>query len=203
VDSFIPANEIIATDDGWADTFPLRPGPGSLTMLVQYTLPYDGGATLSHPVYYPTNSVNLVMPEAGVSVETTGGWVDTGQQNMGNTSVATYGQSNLAAGNDLTLTLEGKPRQVSASTGNLIQDNAAELLVGIAAALVVVVVAAVMITRWRQEPDETLDRDDLIQAIADLDDDYEAGDIGEEAYHRQREQMMAELKDAWDKDNGS
>jgi hypothetical protein len=122
---------------------------------------------------------------------------------MGSASVATYGQSNLPAGSDLTLTLEGKPRQVSTSSGNVIQDNATELLVGIAAAVVVVVVAAVMIPRWRQEPAETLDRDDLIQAIAGLDDEYEAGDIGEEEYHRQREQMMAELRATWGEDNGS
>jgi hypothetical protein len=55
-DSFIPANDMIQTDTGWADTVPLRPGSGSLNLLVSYDLPYDDGLLLAHPLAYPVTA---------------------------------------------------------------------------------------------------------------------------------------------------
>jgi hypothetical protein len=203
IDSFIPATEIIETESGWADTLPLRPGPGTLTLLVQYSLPYDGEVALAHPLNYATFSVNLVLPDVGVTLDESSGWVNGGTQAMEGGSVTSYQQLALPAGSELVLNLEGQPRAGGTSTINLVSDNALELAIGFAAALVVAGIAAVVIRRWRLDSgDEILDRDELLQEIADLDDAYEAGEIGEADYHRDREAILADLKAIWEADSG-
>jgi hypothetical protein len=199
VDSFIPATEVIQTDLGWADTLPLRPGMGSLTLLVQYALPYDDGLTISLPVDYDTNNVNLVVPEVGVSLGEGDGWVSGGTQTMEGGTVTSYAQMNIPAGQELVINLEGRPRVESSATANLVGDNTLELVIGLGAAALVVGIAAVAIRRWRLEPEEAyLDRDQLLQEMADLDDAYEAGEIGEAEYHSQRQKIKDELMAIWE-----
>ncbi|UCG23171.1 MAG: c-type cytochrome [Chloroflexota bacterium] len=200
IDSFIPAQEIIQTESGYADTLPLRPGPSGLTLLVSYELPYDDQATLSHPLNYPTSRVNLVLPEVGVELADTTGWVAGGQTDMGGGAMNTYGQSNLPAGAELTLALEGKARETGSATAGLVGDNTTELLIGAAAALLVVALTAVVIRRWSLETGEEWDQDDLVQALADLDDEYEAGEIDERTYQRERAELKAELAAIWHAD---
>jgi len=202
IDSFIPATEIIETESGWADTLPLRPGPGTLTLLVQYSLPYDGEAVLSHPLNYATFSVNLVLPEVGVTLDESNGWVNGGTQAMEGGSVTSYQQLALPADSELVLNLEGQPRASGSSTTNLVSDNVLELAIGFGVALLVAGIAAVVIRRWRLDSaDEPLDRDELLQEIADLDDAYEAGEISEADYHLEREAILADLKAVWEADS--
>ncbi len=200
VDSFIPAQEVIVTEAGFADTLPLRPGPGSLTMLATYDLPYDDELTLSHPLFYATDRVNLVLPDVGVELADTSGWVEGGQTTMEAGTISTYGQSDLPAGSELTLALEGRARAASSATAGPLRDNTAELLIGAGAAVLVIGIAAIAVRRWRLEPDQELDQDDLLQALADLDDDYEAGEIAERDYQRERAALKAELAAIWQSD---
>jgi mono/diheme cytochrome c family protein len=199
LDSFIPAQEVIQTESGYADTLPLRPGPSSLIMLVSYELPYDEEATLSHPVNYNTDLVNLVLPEVGVELADTASWVEGGQTDMGGGAMSTYGQSNLPAGSELSLALEGKARASAggSATAGLTGDNTTELLIGAAAAFLVIGLAAVVIRRWRMDAGEEWDQDDLLQALADLDDEYETGEIDERTYQRERAELKAELAAIW------
>jgi mono/diheme cytochrome c family protein len=203
VDSFIPANEVITTGSGWADTFPVRPGAGTLNMLVQYTLPYEDEAAVSHLIHYPTSLVNLVIPESGVSLKSGGDWTDTGQQVMGTAAVATYGQTALPENSQLTISLEGKPQSAAPTPAAVLTDNKTELLVGGAVALAVLIIAAVVLRQWRQRPAPAIGRQALIQEIALLDEAFELGKIGQEDYQRQREELKAELIDLWTDENNS
>lgn len=197
LDSFLPANEVIATDNGWADTLPIRPGTGTLNMLVSYMLPYEDEATLSHVLNYDTANINLVIPDAGIEVGSADGWVSGGQQAMGETAVSTYSQSGLPAGSTLNLSLSGEP-SAATSTGNVLsRNNAAELLIGAGVIFIAVAVAVFVVRQWRSEPYEEMDADELIQALADLDDDYEAGLIDEAEYLRERDELKAELLALW------
>lgn len=203
LENFIPANELVATDMGWADTFPLRPGPGSAVILASYSLPYDDGATISHPILYPAAEVNLVLPNAGVSLADADQWLDMGQIDMGTTAVSNYRKRDIAAGSDITLLLEGQPDLTATSTGSLLRDNQTELLVGLGVALLVVGLTVVFLRRWRQEPvpsgdQVAYDRDDLLRAIAELDEAYETGLLEPEEYKRDREELKTELMSLWD-----
>ncbi len=199
LDSFIPANEIITTDSGFADTIPVRAGPGTLTLLVQYTMPYDEEQTITHPLKYATSGVNLVLPEVGVTLDETDGWVNGGQQTMENGIVTTFGRANIAADEQVTMTLEGRPRSNSAAAGTVIGDNALEMVIGVAVAGVVIGGAAFMVRRWRNETEDVYpSREELLQEIADLDDAFEAGEVDENEYHSQREELKAELMTIWE-----
>ena len=198
IDSFIPANEVIETGSGWADTLPLRPGPGSLTLVALYSLPYEDGGTISHPIAYNTGGVNLVIPDVGVALAGDN-WQSGGSQSMGTGPVSTYGQGNLPAGSELILRLEGEPSMTGgASSTNVIRDNVTELLIGLAVAVGVIVIAVWVIRGWRQEPVQVMSREELLQELADLDDTFEAGEIDEPTYHREREEIKADLMAIWE-----
>jgi hypothetical protein len=197
MDSFVLAQEVIPVSAGYADTIPMEPGLDSLTMLVTYELPYEDGMSISHLVNYRTSLVNLVLQDAGVELADTTGWVDGGQTAMGDTTISTYGRTDLTAGSEITLVLEGKPRATGSSSASLISDNSSELLIGVLAAALVIGLAVIVISRGRVHNVEELDQDDLLQALADLDDDYEAGEIGEKEYWREREALKAELAAMW------
>ena len=204
LDSFIPANEIITTDSGFADTIPVRSGQGTLTLLVQYTMPYDENKTISHPLKYATSGVNLVLPDVGVTLDETDGWVNGGQQTMESGAVTTFGQTNIAADERLTINLEGSPRSNNAAAGIAIENNALELVIGLAVAGVVIGGAVFIVRRWRHDTeDDYPSREELIQEIANLDDAFEAGEVDEDEYHREREELKAELMAIWEEERSA
>jgi len=180
------------------DINPLRPGTGTLNLLAQYTLPYDDGASFSHPLIYPTSLVNLVIPDVGVSLENDSGWQDTGQRAMGNNAVSTFSLSALTANEILKVTLEGRPRTSLPVPTALVSDNTTEIIIGAAAALLVVLVAIVLIRQWQTVPVPVTDRYLLLEEIAELDDAYDAEEISQSQYQEEREALKAELVDIWD-----
>lgn len=201
LDSFVPAQEVIVTETGLADTVPLRPGPSSLTLLVSYQLPYDDSASLSHPLNYGTSRVNLVLPDVGVELVDAADWQAGGRTDMGGTSVTTFGQSDLPAGSEVTLILEGEPRETGSSpSAAIVGDNASELLIGAGAAVVVIGLAAVVVRRWQSDPGRQPDQEELLQILADLDDEFEAGELDEQEYRRERAALMAELAAIWQRE---
>ena len=198
LDSFFPTQELIPTTAGWADTLPVRPGQGSLVLLARYTMSYDeSGTTLSHPLLYDTAEINLVLPE-GISVAGSGDWQDTGLQTLENGTFSTFRQFSLPTDSTLNATIEGRPRQAAAVGGALVRDETAELLVGGGIFLVVVAAAIFAVRQW-QAPVHVIEgeKEDLLQAIADLDDDYEAGQLGEIEYLELRETLLGDLKAIW------
>lgn len=108
----------------------------------------------------------------------------------------------------MTLNLEGEPDLESATSSILALDAQSELLIGIGIAVVVIGVAGVFVWRWRQEPVDAelydhYDREELLQAIADLDDDYELGRVSDQRYQAEREQLKSELVALWEEEQRS
>ena len=164
--------------------------------------------SLAHPGLYSTSAVNLVLPDRGVSLVNDDDWVDLGQQSMGGVNVSNFGVTNLPAGSVLEVDLEGEPDLEPTTAGTVSLDSQSELFIGIAAAAVVIVVAGVFVWRWRQEPVaagdyEAFTREELLQALADLDDDYELGRIKKDRYHREREELKGELIALWEEEQSS
>ena len=68
-ESYAPAPEVEATAGGWQDTRPLRPGSGSATLRVSYTLPLGVPATaLDRALPYPLRSVTIALADSGLSL---------------------------------------------------------------------------------------------------------------------------------------
>jgi hypothetical protein len=122
---------------------------------------------------------------------------------MGGTSVSTYGQTDLPAGSVLSLVLEGTPRAPESASASLVGGNTSELLIGAGAAVVVIALGALAVRRWQTgAADQEADQDELLQLLADLDDEFEAGDIDEQEYHRERAALKAELAAIWQSEEG-
>ncbi len=218
MDSTIPATEIIQTETGWADTLPMHPGGGGLNLIVTYILPYQDGMTLSHTLPYSTSQANIIMSDVGVTVKG-GGWEFQGGQEMpgGGGTFLSYAQSGLQAGDALTIQLEGEPTAnaaVSGSSATAPRNSTNELLIGGGVLLIVIVAGIFLYQNWQtqayddelaydefdDEPDETArlsEVDQLIQAIADLDNAHERGEINDDDYASQRKQLKSELKTLW------
>lgn len=201
LDSFLPATEIIQTETGWADTLPVRPGSGSVNLLVSYSLPYQDGMMVAHPVPYETNNISAIVPEVGITLSGDE-WVNQGTQQVSGNVVASYTRAGLAVGEALNMRLNGRPTRVFDASGNVVlaRNTTSELIVG-SGVLLASLAAAVFLIRTWQTPQPAIGGstiDDLLQAIADLDNAYENDEIDERRYTRQRKMLKSRLIDIWE-----
>lgn len=222
MESFFPAENIISTVDGWADTVPLRPGQSSLNLLVRYTLPYDDALDISHPVHYDVRSTNLVVPDAGVDLSGDN-WQEGEPQTMGQAGIfRTFTRSGVPAGDTIGFSLQGEARlsPAAAPGANVpLRDQTGELLIGAGVLLLAIAIGAYSVRLWRQnqedpqeaqpaaaevvdepqqKPDTAGRRQELLRAIAALDDAYEAGEIAKSDYEQQRQALKDELLAIWE-----
>lgn len=204
-DSFLPAGEFFADGPDWVDTLPVRPDPGGMIILAQYSLPYEDELTLERPIYYAAEAISIVVPE-GMEVDTDDGWEGGEAQNLtGQGNFVTYRFAAATTSDSYTLRLSGEPDlTASAAAGGsvVVRNENNELFIGVAA-LAVVLGGAFYLYRSRQtatEPDEDepeYDKETLLQAIADLDDQFEAGEIDEADYKVERQRLKTMLMDVW------
>lgn len=203
LDSFFPATDLIQTANGWADVVPLRPGVGTLSLLVRYNLPYDDNLDLSHDLQYNLGGVNLVMPDVGVTLANEAEWVSQGAQVISEGAFLSFTRELIPAGDSLAISLSGQPEVATSSTGNaiVIRNQNQEMLIGGIALAFSLAGAVYLWQRWQQTNDdnETAEpgREELLQAIADLDDQFAAGEIAEKEYSRRRQALKEQLMAVW------
>jgi mono/diheme cytochrome c family protein len=194
-------NRYLTLADGIADTIPIRPGPSTGESVLVYELAYDGELELDRPLPYPTSMVNVFVP-ADSGIEISGDQIEaTGPFQAQNTTLNTYVASDLSAGTDLTFRISGafegeqevaipSPHQGSGPS------QTQSIVIG---SLFLAGVVAVTFLYWggRLRPNpaaaDGTRQEDLLQAIADLDDDYEAGRVDEAEYLARRAQLKEEL----------
>jgi mono/diheme cytochrome c family protein len=204
-DSFIPAEEIIQTPTGFADTLPIRPGQGSLNLLVGYGMPYQSGMTIAHAVNYEVRQASIAMPQVGVSVRGED-WLPQEPRVMGTSTVLNYVNPQPAITGNLTFVLEGQPQQIASAPGTTgaMPSNTStwEIWMGIAFLLAAVIAAGVFIYQWQIAPAAatatSTSPQQLLQEIAALDDAYESGEISATAYNRQRQKLKQQLLELWE-----
>lgn len=194
LDSFVAANELFPTDEGWLDTLPLRPGPNSMNLLVRYTLPYESGMTLAHALPYVTETSSVILPDNGITVS--GNWQSSGPQEMEGQGFVQYTGERMDAGSTLTMTLEGEPRQAAAA-GPI--SSTTGIIIGGAAILTVVGAAIFVVQRQRKGTVQAVaaTREELLAELAALDDAYASGEVDAGAYEQERQQLKEELLAIW------
>ena len=199
-DSFIPAEEIIQTPTGFADTLPIRPGQGSLNLLISYGIPYQPGMTIAHPINYEVQQASIAMPQTGVTISGED-WLPQEPRVMGTSTVLNYVNPQPALTGNLTFTLQGQPRQTPSQTGSASDiSNSWEVWMGAVFLLTAIVGAVVFVYQWQFAPAAAPAADPhlLMREIAALDDAYEEGEISETAYKRQRKKLKRELLELWE-----
>ncbi|MFQ5433787.1 MAG: c-type cytochrome [Anaerolineae bacterium] len=203
----IPADEVIQTASGYADTIPVRPGAGVLNLIVRYTLPYKNSAEFSHKMMYDTPSVTAIVPDAGVSLKGDNWQANSPQQMPGGGTFTSFQHQFIAAGGEVVVTMDGRPQTITDTAGNVVpvRNNTTEILIGAGIFLVVIGAVFLVLRNWRSasvdgeyDDDEFFTEEDLIQEIAGLDEAFENGEMDEKAYRAERAALKAELKALWE-----
>jgi hypothetical protein len=186
-------NDIVATDEGFADTTPVAPGPTTAT--VTYTVPYSSDTyAFSKTMYYHTERYDLLVD---LGVEASCDQLDEQPETFdsGSGQYAQFTGEHLDAGDSIAADLT--------STGDGGSDfPVLWIVVGVLGAALLGLLAYVMLrgrdespapVAVRYESDVDVARERLLREIADLDDDYEEGNISEAEYQTLRATKKEEL----------
>jgi mono/diheme cytochrome c family protein len=206
--------DYLATPDGFTLTRSIAPGPNAAQLLISFTLPYSRGLEFAQVIPYPVATANVLVPDVGVRVS--GDMLQSeGPQDVQGVRYLSYTASGLGAGSTLAFNLSGG---VGAGGLPLSGDQTGLLIGGFTLALVVAAVGWWLVSRRaerapqaaqapaprgapprlaRYEPRES--REDLLQALADLDDDFEAGEMPRAEYDRRRAALKARLVRIWER----
>ena len=194
------------------DTRAVLPGSEHFVR-VSYLLPYDDGAIIEYPVHYAASGPLRVLMQ-GDAIRVSGdGISDLGPETVGGNTFNAYGgMLDLSPGDVVRFELRGRvPGQGTSGDPSVITSDNLLLIIGGGLLLVALVIGAlIVINRRGGEPapatvnDSRRDRliEGLVQQIAELDADHEAGRINHDLYRRQRAQFKARLAELMNPDSG-
>lgn len=195
--------DYVRTAEGLAETNPIVPGAGSGQILYTFSLPYTNQLSLEQKVLYPVAAAGVLMPDVGVKLQSSQ-LQDQGVQDIQGSTYHIYGMNSLAAGGLIAFQLSGQPgsapaaAQPAATTAALPAFDPRSAAVGVGALGVVLAGLGIWLYRRRSggagAPDGAAsDQDNLIQAMADLDDAFDKNEIEAETYARRRARLKAKL----------
>ncbi len=185
------------------DTLPMPPGQGVRQIFLSYRYPYQGRSLdFQHQLAYPTARLNVLIADVGVKVSSPQ-VVFRDKQGISGQQYLNLEGENLPAGQLITLSFKRLP-QGDPTTSTV----ESPITAAVAAGVVAIMLGVVIYLAWRRgqpvaapalDIEETgvtdleTERQRLLLAIARLDDEYEAGNIPEETYRRERARRKARL----------
>ncbi len=188
-----PADEHwVQTDGGIAYTEPISPGDIPLEIAFSYTLSFVEGMEVERTFPVQVASLGILAMGGDLAAEgdalTSGGVMDTPQG-----PVRVYTAGPLAAGEMIRFRVRTEPLQAATAPAAVPSRNpTAEVALGLVALAVAVVAAYVLLRPLAPGPAPASVRVQ-IEAIAALDEEYQAGRLEEKEYHRRREALKREV----------
>ncbi len=191
---------LIGTADGAG--FFIQPSEQSYDLVAFTTLPRDDKTEFSQELVLPVGTAQVFVPE-GVTAKgdqlNSDGLIPMQGPDGQNTNFQTYSTGSIKAGETLTFTLTGKPRNVAVAPDVTQNKN---LLIGIGALGLVLILAGVWMymrdnkkeEEVEEEDDEFGDSESIMDAIIAIDDLHRAGKLSDEAYKQRREELKNVLK---------
>jgi len=190
-----PGDRFVVDGGAVWDTAPLLPGRSVAQHVVTYRLPYDPGEELElvREYAYPVAQLNLLVPQVGVDV-TCDDLQFAGTIGSELVFLNWRGES-LAQGDTWSVHFRGEPSGGADEPAAPIPGPAGRvpLWVGMGIALLAVLTPLVYLALRRRRAPSAVGQDRLLDDIARLDAAYEAGELDEAAYRREREERKAEL----------
>mgnify|MGYP001055407569 CR=1 FL=1 len=192
---------------GFVDTVSVPPGMSQYQVVFAFNMPYDRRLEFSQAVAMNTSAVVIMIPDNGIKLS--GDLLqDGGVRDFQGVSYRMYNGSNLSAGSELVFDISGRANSSGASLiGETSWQNIAIGVGGLG--VVLVVVGLWLYQRSKKAPmaaaedEEILEADELtapedaeslMDAIIALDDQYQSGDLPEEAYHQRRAELKERLQ---------
>jgi hypothetical protein len=159
--------------------------PGTRQVAFSYAVPWQGGMLFQKTFVFPTDYFNLLVENSGLKVAAPG-MTQADTVDIGGVSYLRYDITGIAAGGIVSFTVS------AVVTGGI----AARFQWGLAGVLALALAGGVVYSlrrrpapaRVRAEP-----REQILLAIARLDEDFEARKVPEARYRRVRAELMARL----------
>ncbi len=193
-----PEERFLERENGFADTAPIPPGNATTEVLFSYQLLYREGMQVERTFEAPVASVVILLSAEGLALEGAGiipgGTMDT---QMG--AAQSYTAGPLAAGETLAFSLVVQSQSSQSlmpavpSGAPQTRNPARESSVGLVALAIAV---AIVYWMW-QTPSRTplpARARPLVENIAALDADFEAGQVKEGAYRKKRRSLKRQVR---------
>ena len=183
-----------------ADGFAMQPSEIPYGIISYANVEQEKEISISQPLVLPVSVVRVLVPE-GMEVKGDQLTPDSPQDVQGQ-AFQTYQASNTQAGDELTFTITGSPKSVSAPAGTEGPNNS--LLIGAGGlGIALLLVGAWMYFRDKTSTNDDFDDDedefesaeDVMDAIIALDDLHRAKKISDDTYQRRRAELKEILKD--------
>jgi len=195
----------LQTADGFGDTSPVLPSKQQYQLIFAFDLPDTGNFEFTQPFSLNISAITFLVSE-GVTASgqdlTDGGLKDMGN---GGGKYQLYAAGARKTGESFTVTVSGKSAQASALSlpGG---DLGRYLIIGLGTlGFLLILGAAWLYLRERrrvpaggmarEEVEDPVSTDEVLDAIIALDDQHTAGNIAEEVYQQRRAELKAKLRD--------
>lgn len=193
----------VQTPEGFGDTNVIRPGISQHQVVFSYDLPYSRRLEYRHRFDLPVNAVTILVPADGIKIS--GAQLqDMGLSEVQGITYQMYSTDRIESGSSLGLVVSGRPR----GSAGISLGSGSSLVIGLLAFGGVLIIGGLWLFRRSRagsgeaNPEEGeeagfahVDQDEdintMLDAILALDDQYQAGELPEEAYRERR----AALKD--------
>lgn len=170
------------TDDGFVDLEPIPPGAGLDHLVFGFDLPIDRSADFEQQMLHPVDAVTVLLPADGPRIS---GLLDRGVQDVAGMRMQSFTTGALSPDEPLSFRVSAPSSSSSPPTG---------AIVGVGALIIAALVAARVWLGARRTPQEIGD-ENWVEAIARLDDEYEAGEISESNWSKQRDRLKRQALD--------
>ena len=186
----------VPTVDGFGDPRPIKPGSGEYQIYYAYKLPYKRGLEWVQPLTLPVDLVVLFLAGEKLDLESDV-FEPGGAQTFNDIIYQVYVGRNLSAGSEAIVEISGR----NPAAGSLLSLD--PKTIGIILGAVCLALAALGVWSWLRptlDPGIEIGYDqDSPEAVMDeiitLDEDFEAGKIGEVNYQRERAVLKDRLRD--------
>lgn len=196
-------DRFLRTAGGFGDTSPVIPGNQQYQLVFAFDLPYSNNFEFAQPFSLNVSAVTFLVSE-GVRAEGQN-LMDGGVQEMadGGGKFQLYSAGSFKSGESLSLMISGKAQQGAAATIPA-GGSTRSLAIGLSTLGLAVLLSGLWLYMRRQSrvPDdeslnqediETGSRDEILDAILAVDDQYNAGNISEEAYKQRRSELKEKI----------
>lgn len=192
-------DRFVKFNGGFADTSPILPSTGSSQLMVSYLVPYGGEREYDYTAPLNVAQINFLVPDqANASLQGSGLTEPEAVTLQNGESYKVYSYFGLNAGQTITISIDGK-----VATEPSKSNNTKGSIAGVTAFLGFVIIG-VGIWWWRRSENMQNDENDihsnevildgLILEIAQLDEEFEQGNLSAEVHQQRRQSLMRQAK---------